>query len=178
MIGRQRRDGHQRDAGRRLEAVPDALRNDHHHARPKLLLLRPRVGDRAQHRRALEDVHDLVAGRMPLPSTGAAELAGEDAAVAIRREPRQSLAAVGFRTGGRARELCQLGQLGIEIENGGHLFLPPKMAQSTLMLAFLMTGPQRLRSAARKAPKSAAEPVETSVPICYSLSFTSGDCSA
>src|SRR3954454_23325013 len=92
MLGRLRGGGHQAHALGRLEPVPYALRHDDQHPGPELVRLRLIIDDDVQLGRPLDDLHQLVAVRVPFPGAVAGKFRGEDIAVAERRQRRERAA--------------------------------------------------------------------------------------
>ena len=103
---------HHAHAVGRIELVPDALRHDRHHPAAERQALPALRGHQVQRRRAIDDLHDLVALRMPLPGASAGEFGGEDRAVAIGRQPGEGPLALGL---GRRRgpQPAKLGAVGL-----------------------------------------------------------------
>jgi hypothetical protein len=80
---------------------------------------------------ALDDLHDLVAVRMPLPRAFAGEFRREDAAVAVLRQFRERAFPLRFRRFGRAAaQRLQLAERGLQIDNGDHCFPPSEIGSS------------------------------------------------
>src|SRR3954454_3287175 len=123
MLGRLRGGGHQAYALGRLEAVPGALRHNDQHPGPELMRLLPVVNDDVQFCRPLDDLHQLVAVRVPLPGAVAGKLRGEDVAVAERgqRRERAARAALLFQHVGAAiAQHRQLPRFVRDIDNRDH----------------------------------------------------------
>src|SRR4051812_6309398 len=129
MLRRLRRRGDKTDPVRRNEAVPCPLRHDRDHPFRQRNGLRPLVGHQVQHRRAFDDLHDLVAVRVPFPRAFAGEFGREDAAVAVIREPREGAFAGRFRgLRGAALKRAQLAEFAFQVLDRKHgLLLPGRL---------------------------------------------------
>ena len=108
--------------------MPRSLRDDHHHPRLERVGLPPVVGHDVERRGAVDDLHDLVAVRVPFPGSFAGKFGGVDGAVAVGRQPREGALAVGFRgLRGASAQHLELGELGVEIKDGEHISLRSAM---------------------------------------------------
>src|SRR4051812_16494437 len=123
MLGRLRGGGHQAHALGRLEAMPGALRHDDQHPGPELMRLLLVVDDDVQLGRPLDDLHQLVAVRMPFPGAVAGKFRGEDVAVAERRQRRESAALATFglqHVGPAVAQQLKLFRFTPDIDNRDH----------------------------------------------------------
>src|SRR5262245_39693057 len=107
--------------------MPRSLRNDRHHAGAERERLGGLVAMRdIERRRAIKDVHQLIALWMAFPSASAGEFGGEDRAVAIGPHPRRAaLALCEGRLRRAAKKHPELRQLPIEIDDSDHTPLLP-----------------------------------------------------
>src|SRR5205085_12019368 len=115
-----------------------------------------------QRRRALDDLHELVAVRVALPRRGAGKLGAVDVAVAERSERGETAAPLPVDLGhlrGTAVEQLQLGELGLEIQDRDHVGLPSVCAAPASGAPFsivrAVTGTGRWSACMTKQPRSA-----------------------
>src|SRR5437660_10176510 len=84
MLRRLWRRGQQAYPLRRVEAMPRSLRHDDHHPGAHRKGFRTVLSHDMQRRRAIDDLHELVAVRMSFPRSVARKFGAEDIAVANR----------------------------------------------------------------------------------------------
>jgi hypothetical protein len=85
-------------------------------------------------RRAVDDLHELVAVRMTLPRAVAGELGAEDVAVAERRQCGEAATALPVGLGhlrGAPAQQRQLGELDLEIQDRDHVALQDRHGSAT-----------------------------------------------
>src|SRR5437588_4274856 len=124
MLGRFWGRGHQAHPLGRVEAVPRSLRDNDDHPGAQRVGLRTVLRDDVQCRRAVDDLHELVAIRVALPGAVAGEFCTENVAVAEWSQCGEGTAALPVGLGHLRPAPVQdveLPQLGLQIDDCQHV---------------------------------------------------------
>src|SRR5207245_9725626 len=123
MLRRLWRRGQQAYPLRRVEAMPRSLRRADHHPGSNRKGFRTVLSHDMQRRRAIDDLHELVAVRMAFPRSVARKFGAEDIAVAKRSQRGEAPTPLSLDLGhlrGAPAQQRQFGELGLEIQDGDH----------------------------------------------------------
>src|SRR5262245_39330738 len=138
MLGWLWRRGHQADALGRVEAMPRPLRHDDGHPGAHSIGLRAVRRHGVERRRAVDDLHELIAVRMAFPRSVAGELGAVDVAVAKWRQRGEPPAPLAIAFGHLRSTPAQQGQfveLGLEIQDRDHSVLRGRHARTPMILS-------------------------------------------
>src|SRR3989449_5453693 len=148
MLRRLWRRGHQAYPLRRVKAVPRPLRHDDHHPGAQRKGFRTVLRHDMQRRRAIDDLHELIAVRMAFPRSVAGKFGAEDIAVAKRSQRGEGPTPLSLDLGrlrGAPAQQRQFGELGLKIQNRDHSALHGLSVQ-LLLLAHDVSLSDALRS--------------------------------